>query len=471
MIGRSIGPFRIVEHLGESTLGTVYRAADESANREATIEILRLEYSQNADLNTRLAGVAATLNHLIHPAIATLYGFHRDGEDSILFSEFVEGETLENRLQRVGALPWLQASDLVLQLLDGLKVAHDAGILHGDVKPANILITPDGCAKLKDFGIARTLNLVGPEYLAPECIQGKPADQRSELYSLGLVLYRMLTGRMAFEGATKEELSRAQLEQAAKLPSELGVQLPQPVEQALMRALAKMPEYRWAEAAAFGAELRGALAASPAPAPAPLVQVPVAAAAPAPTQPVKAPIPPPNRASGGKKGLWIGLAGGVVLIGGLVGGYFGFKDRWKKPQPKPPEQSQSQAQPVPAPAPVAETQPPPTPVEAAPAPAPPVESPSTTTPVAAPASRAAVQAALEQTDGPIPAGAVAGSRPLHYAGILKATRMAGSGALVAEAVRKRGVNFRLNTNQTNDLRHEHLDAPWSDNINLGQYPV
>jgi len=487
MIGRNIGTYQIVEKLGEDALGTAYRAVDQAAQREAAIEILRPEYSQNADLVSRLRGESAALSRLVHPAIASYYGYFQEGEDGFLFTEFVPGESLENRLQRVGGIPWQQASDLVLQSLDGLKQAHDASIVHGDVKPANIMITPDGRVKVKSFGIARMFNLVGPEYLAPECVLGKPADGRSDLYSLGLVFYQMLTGRMAFRGENTAELLRAHVEEAAKLPSELGIPIPQAIEQALMRALAKNPEYRHADAAAFTAQLRGAVgsagmgqspAAAPppsfapptpivappppaAPASAPPKPVPPAASpqafAPPPAPAVAASVPkgqpPPKPApvaqkGGSKKGLWLALAGVVVLIGGSVGGYFAFKDRWK-PQPKPV--AQSEPIPAPAPAPVAESQPPPAsePAATEPTTLPPIETPAA---AGTPVNRAAVLAALEQTDGPIPVGAVAGSRPIHYAGVLKAARIAGSGPIINDAVQKRGVNFQLSPKQTADLR-------------------
>ena len=464
MIGRNIGTYQIVEKLGEGGLGTVYRAVDKAAQRDAAIEILRPEYSQNADLNNRLRSESPALARLAHPAIATYYGFFREGDDAFLLSEFVPGETLENRLHRVGGLPWQQASDLVLQSLDALKQAHDTGIPHGDVKPSNIMVTPEGRVKVKAFGIARMLNLVGPEYLAPECVLGKPADGRSDLYSLGLVFYQMLTGRQAFQGETPAELLRAHVEEAPKLPSELGIRIPQPVEQALMRALAKNPEYRHADAAAFTAQLRGALGSAgmghaPAPAPLPVparpqatpqAPPPAAAAAFVP----KGPSPPAHahapaaQTGASRKGLWMALAGAVVLIGGSAGGYFAFKDRWR-PQPKPAAQSQPPLEIAPASAPVVETVPPlsePAPTEPI---LPPVETP---TAAGTPVNRAAVLAALEQTDGPIPVGAAAGSRPIHYAGILKATRIAGSGPIVVEAVQKRGVNFQLNTKQIFALR-------------------
>jgi Protein kinase domain len=475
MIGRNIGTYQIVEKLGEGGLGTVYRAVDHAAQRDAAIEILRPEYSENADLTSRLRSESAALSRLVHPAIATCYGFFQEGDDGFLFTEFVPGETLEDRLQRVGGLPWQQASDLVLQALDGLKQAHETNILHGDMKPANIMLTPEARVKVKSFGIARMLNQVSPEYLAPECVLGKPADGRSDLYSLGLVFYQMLTGRRAFQGEDSAALLRAHVEEAPKLPSELGIQIPQPIEQALMRALAKNPEYRYADAAAFTAQLRGAVGSvgmGQAPAAAPLPGVapaPVAAVAPAvapalanppaaapviapkgPTPPAKAPV---AQKGGSKKGLWMSLAGAVVLIGGSAGGYFAFKDRWK-PQPKPVTQAEPAPQlapaPDPMPAPVTETQPPPSePVSTAPT-TPPVETPSTA--AAGPVNRAAVVAALEQTDGPVPVGAVAGSRPLHYTGVLKAARIAGSGPIIVEAVQKRGVNFQLSTKQRFDLR-------------------
>lgn len=489
MIGRTIGSFQLVENLGEGALGTVYRAVDQVAQRDAAIEILRPEYSQNADLNARLRAESSALSRVVNPAIATCYGFYRDGDDGFLLTEFIPGETLQTRLQRVGGLPWQAASDLVLQSLDGLKQAHDAGILHGDVRPANIMVTPDTRVKLKNFGIARLLNTVGPEYLAPECVLGNPPEARSDLYSLGLVFYQMLTGRMAFQGATPADVLRAHVEEAAKLPSELGIQIPQPVEQALMRALAKKPEYRHADAGAFATQLRDAMGkAAVGNPPAGIATAQMSVPVPPPPAAAFAPPPPPAPAAafvpqgppppaakspvaaqksggGSKKGLWIGLAAAVVLIGGSAGGYFALKDRWK-PQPKPVAQTEPappQAAPAPAPAPTAETQPPPSAEPAATGPTTPPVQPkpaAAAAPTAVPsANRAAVLAALEQTDGPVPAGAASGSRPLHYAGVLKATRIPGSAPIVLEAVQNRGVNFHLNTKQIFALRQAGAQDP------------
>lgn len=253
MIGRQLGAYRVVAQLGEGGMGTVYRAVDEAAERQVALKVLR----------TRLEAVA--LARLHHPGIPTLYSLFAEDGALYMAMEYVPGSSLEDRLREHGALPWPEATRYLVEALDAVRHAHEQGILHRDLKPANLLLTPEGRVKVTDFGIAEAVGREGsatevglagtPEYLAPERAVGRPADERSDLYSLGVVLYEMLTGRLPFVAESDFALLRAQAEEAPVWPAELGIALPPGLDQALRRALAKDPADRFPDAAAFAATL------------------------------------------------------------------------------------------------------------------------------------------------------------------------------------------------------------------------
>jgi serine/threonine-protein kinase len=241
--------------------------------REVALKSLKPEIAAQPTVLERFRSEAVILARLNHPAIAQLYTFFKDGDQLFMVMEYVPGETLEHVIRAGGAMPWPRALALVRQVLDGLGHAHELGILHRDLKPANIMLTPSGKPKLMDFGIAQALGgprltregrLIGTlEYVAPERVQGKPADVRSDLYSVGVLLYEMLTGRLPFESDSDYELMQAQVQKQAPALRELGTEVPPGVEQALTKALEKDPERRYSDAAEFAARLGALLPAGP----------------------------------------------------------------------------------------------------------------------------------------------------------------------------------------------------------------
>ena len=268
MTGRVAGNYRILEKLGEGGMGAVYRAVDAMVERQVAIKVLKPEIASNPEVLERFRIEAVTLARLNHPAIATLYSFFRQEEEYFMVMEFVPGRTLEEVIRNGGAMPWRAATDLLIHLLEALQHAHFLGILHRDVKPANIMLTPTQGVKVTDFGIARALGtarltregrMVGTlEYLAPERVMGKAFDERSDLYSAAVVYYEMLSGHVPFESQSDYALIRAQAEQQPPSLADFGVAVPQPLVDVLMRSLAKDPDERYPNAAAMAMALREA---------------------------------------------------------------------------------------------------------------------------------------------------------------------------------------------------------------------
>jgi serine/threonine-protein kinase len=289
MIGTVVGNYRITQKIGEGGMGAVFKGIDLMLEREVAIKMLRPELASQPDVVERFRSEAVTLAKLNHPNIATLYSFLRQGNDFFMVMEYVQGAPLDTLIRRNGAMPVERAVTLFCQALEGIGRAHKLGIIHRDIKPANIMLTTeDGSIKVMDFGIARVLgtarmtrqgNIVGTiEYMSPEAIQGQDVDARTDIYSLGILLYEMLTGRLPFISDTEFGIMMAQIQQAPTPPTAIAPHVPLGIEQAIMKALAKRPEARFQSAGAFREALQAGLSGSL-----------------APTQTVRPTAPPPTR--------------------------------------------------------------------------------------------------------------------------------------------------------------------------------
>ncbi len=302
--GTHLGPYEILSPLGAGGMGEVYRARDTRLDRTVAIKILPSHFSGDAARKQRFEREARTVSSLNHPHICTLHDIGHDSGVDFLVMEFVEGETLAKRLSK-GALPFDQILHYGTEISDALSKAHRQGVVHRDLKPANIMLTKSG-VKLLDFGLARLLpaavapmspsaisaagtpplqemataskpltaegTLVGTlQYMAPEQLEGKDADARTDIFALGAVLYEMATGKKAFEGKSQASVIAAILEKDPTPITTLQPLAPAALERVVKACLAKDPDDRWQTAHDILLELKwiaegGSQAAGPAPA-------------------------------------------------------------------------------------------------------------------------------------------------------------------------------------------------------------
>src|SRR5262252_5420704 len=261
MIGSVVGNYKIIEKIGEGGMGAVFKGVDLMLEREVAIKMLRPELARQPQVVERFRTEAVTLAKLNHSNVATLHSFFRQGDDFFMVMEFVRGQTLDDVIRAQGAMKCDRAIEMFCMALEGIDHAHKMGIVHRDIKPANMMLTDTGSIKVMDFGIARVLgsdrltkagHLIGTvEYMSPEQVRGEETDARSDIYSLGILLYEMLTGRVPFSSDSEYELMRCQIEVAPTPPRAHAPHIPLSVEQAIMRSLAKKRESRYQSASEF----------------------------------------------------------------------------------------------------------------------------------------------------------------------------------------------------------------------------
>jgi len=245
--------YRLVERIDEGGAGEVWRARDEKLDRNVAIKLL----GPDADdaFRARFADEARRAAAVVHPNVVTVFDEGRDGADAFMVMELVPGKTLREIVAERGPLPAHEVARLIRQVAAALDAAHAAGVIHCDVKPANVIVDREGLAKLTDFGIARAARdrdeqeLLGTaRYIAPERVEGGPVTARTDVYGLGLVAYELLTGRPAFDGATSEELVRERLIGPPPSLRLARVGIDDRLDAIVGRALATLPDRRYASA-------------------------------------------------------------------------------------------------------------------------------------------------------------------------------------------------------------------------------
>jgi serine/threonine protein kinase len=276
MIGGTISHYRILERLGGGGMGVVYKGWDQRLERYAAIKFLSPHRSSSDDFKRRFAREARTASRLEHPNICTVFETDETDDGQLFIAmAFCEGESLKRKIQH-GPLPLPEALSIAAQVAAGLAAAHDRGVVHRDVKPGNVMVGADGRVKIVDFGIARladetrltrTGDVMGTTaYIAPEQFLSDETDHRADLWSLGVVLYEMVTGRLPWSGGDERELIDAIVKRAPRPISTLRLEVPQELERIVGRALAKRPSERYQRAEELRADLLtvAALVARPA---------------------------------------------------------------------------------------------------------------------------------------------------------------------------------------------------------------
>ena len=248
--------YRLIDRIDEGGAGEVWRARDEKLDRDVAIKLLGADADDA--FRARFADEARRAAAVVHPNVVMVFDEGTDGADAFMVMELVPGKTLREIVAERGPLPPHEVSRIIRQVAGALDAAHAAGVVHCDVKPANVIVDPQGVAKLTDFGIARAARdrdeqeLLGTaRYIAPERVEGGPVTARTDVYGLGLVAYELLTGRPAFDGATSEELVRERLVGPPPSLRRSRVGIDDRLDTIVGRALATDPDRRYASAGAF----------------------------------------------------------------------------------------------------------------------------------------------------------------------------------------------------------------------------
>ena len=261
--------YRLVEQIGMGGMAIVYRAVDLRTGHSVAVKVLRPEFNQDAEFVGRFQREAEAASKMTHHNIVNLLDVGMDGENRYLVMEYVQGKTLKELIQEKGRLNPQAAAQVAIRILSALQHAHQNGIIHRDIKPQNILVNADGHVKVADFGIARMADsstltrgdsvMGSVHYFSPEQASGQAADARSDIYSCGVVLYEMLTGRVPFDGDSPVAVAMQHLHAKPAPIESIAPDVPQAISHVCMMAMEKNPKYRYQSAMEMASELRLAL--------------------------------------------------------------------------------------------------------------------------------------------------------------------------------------------------------------------
>ncbi len=265
MIGRTISHYKILSKLGEGGMGVVYKAEDTKLGRVVALKFLPAEMTKDPEAKQRFVREAQSASSLSHPHITTIYEIDEAEEQTFIAMECVEGESLKKKIH-AGPLKLDEAIGIAIQLAEGLQEAHEKGIVHRDIKPDNVMLTPKSQAKIMDFGLARsagktTLTKEGTTlgtvaYMSPEQARGEHVDHRTDIWSLGVVLYEMIVGRLPFRGDHEPAIVYSILNEDPEPPTTVRTGVPMELEKIVKKTLAKKPSERYQHAADLIVDLK-----------------------------------------------------------------------------------------------------------------------------------------------------------------------------------------------------------------------
>jgi len=249
------GRYQVIEEMGRGGMGKVYKVIDTKLKEELALKIIHPEIAAEGKIIERFGNELKMARKISHKNVCRMYHLEEDEGIHYLTMEFIRGESLRDMIGMMGQLSPGQALSIVKQVCEGLAEAHKLGVVHRDLKPANIMIDREGNARIMDFGIARSLKSKGitrtgtmigtPEYMSPEQVEGLETDQRSDLYSLGVILYEMVTGRIPFDGETPFSIALKHKSEKPQDPREINSQIPENISSMIMRCLEKDREKRY----------------------------------------------------------------------------------------------------------------------------------------------------------------------------------------------------------------------------------
>jgi serine/threonine-protein kinase len=259
--------YQLLHPLGTGGMALVYRAYDRMLERPVAIKILRQDFSNDEAFRERFRQEAKAAANLSHPNIVTVHDFGFDDGRIFIVMEYVPGTDLKTMIKQRGRFSVDEAINLIVQACEGIGYAHRAGLVHCDVKPHNMLVTPEGRLKVTDFGIARALASIqpdeqsdvvwgSPQYFSPEQAAGQAPSPASDVYSLGIILYEMLTGQLPYVASDAEELARMHREAHPVPPRRYNPQIPPQLDQIILKVMAKEPSQRYRSADQLGRVLR-----------------------------------------------------------------------------------------------------------------------------------------------------------------------------------------------------------------------
>lgn len=256
--------YEILEKVGTGGMADVYKSKDHTLNRYVAVKVLKQEFSENANFVSKFRVEAQAAAGLMHPNIVNVYDVGEEKGIYYIVMELVDGITLKNYIAKRGRLGYKEAVTIALQVSMGLEVAHRNHIIHRDIKPQNIIISRDGKVKVTDFGIAKaatsdtiTSNVMGSvHYTSPEQARGGFSDEKSDVYSLGVTLYEMLTGEVPFDGETTVAIAIRHIQEPMPSPRKINPDIPYSVDQIVLKCCEKSPDRRYQNMQELAADLK-----------------------------------------------------------------------------------------------------------------------------------------------------------------------------------------------------------------------